>query len=121
MYERYSDQARKVLYIARHEALTAGAPTVDVEHVLISLLQAETPAIRDLVENHGLHERIVGKEQAISALARASAGPEPESEIPAPQSDPFSSSVRQGSAKRKSQKPLLSSFSATKGRWCALI
>lgn len=62
MYERYSDQARKVLYIARHEALTAGAPTVDVEHVLISLLQADTPAIRNLVENHGLSAETLRRE-----------------------------------------------------------
>ena len=48
MSERYTEQARRVLYFARYEAHQAGAPVADTEHILLGLSMAESPVVGEI-------------------------------------------------------------------------
>jgi ATP-dependent Clp protease ATP-binding subunit ClpC len=48
MYERYTEQARRVLYFARHEAHQAGSPMADTEHILLGLLEIDSRPAKDI-------------------------------------------------------------------------
>jgi ATP-dependent Clp protease ATP-binding subunit ClpC len=48
MSEKYTEQARRVLYFARYEAHQAGAPVADTEHILLGLVLSDSPILADL-------------------------------------------------------------------------
>ena len=74
MYERYSEQARRVLYIARHEAHRAGSPMADAEHVLLGLLESESSAAHETLAKAGLRSSLVRQE--FEGSAHLSSSPE---------------------------------------------
>ncbi|PYX29704.1 MAG: hypothetical protein DMG77_11640 [Acidobacteria bacterium] len=41
MFERYTEQARRVIFCARYEASQFGAPEIDTEHLLLGLVREE--------------------------------------------------------------------------------
>ncbi len=54
MYERYTEQARRVLYFARHEAHQAGSPMADTEHILLGLLEIDSRPAKDILARTGI-------------------------------------------------------------------
>ncbi len=50
MFERYTEQARKVLEQARDHARQAGAPSVEPEHILLSLIDLSRSTVRKALE-----------------------------------------------------------------------
>jgi ATP-dependent Clp protease ATP-binding subunit ClpC len=41
MFERYTEKARTVIFVARHEACQHGSPYIETEHVLLGLLRED--------------------------------------------------------------------------------
>ncbi|HEV3141227.1 MAG TPA: Clp protease N-terminal domain-containing protein, partial [Vicinamibacterales bacterium] len=39
MFERYTEQARRVLFFARYEASQSGTVSIEVEHLLLGLIR----------------------------------------------------------------------------------
>ena len=39
MFERYTEEARRVIFFARYEASVFGSPYVEPEHLLLALLR----------------------------------------------------------------------------------
>jgi ATP-dependent Clp protease ATP-binding subunit ClpA len=58
MFERYTEAARRLVFIARHEAAKCGGPFIETEHLLLGLLHQD----RDLAL------RLLGSEQEIDAV-----------------------------------------------------
>ncbi|MGC8762914.1 MAG: ATP-dependent Clp protease ATP-binding subunit [Acidobacteriota bacterium] len=54
MYERFTEMARRVLYLARHEAHQAGLLFTDAEHLLLAILSVDAPTLRELFARAGL-------------------------------------------------------------------
>jgi ATP-dependent Clp protease ATP-binding subunit ClpC len=48
MSEKYTEQARRVLYFARYEAHQAGAPVADTEHILLGLVLSDSPILAEV-------------------------------------------------------------------------
>jgi hypothetical protein len=46
MFERYTENARRVIFFARYEASQFGSPVIDTEHLLLGLLREEKSFIR---------------------------------------------------------------------------
>ncbi len=49
MFERYTQDARKVIFSARQEAATAGSPYIETEHLLLGILEVDTGMARQLL------------------------------------------------------------------------
>jgi ATP-dependent Clp protease ATP-binding subunit ClpA len=41
MFERYTEQARRVIFFARYEASQFGSPYIETEHLLLGLLRED--------------------------------------------------------------------------------
>src|ERR1700676_604717 len=41
MFERYTEQARRVIFFARYEASQYGSPVIDTEHLLLGILRED--------------------------------------------------------------------------------
>ena len=74
MFERYTEAARRVVFLARYEAAKCGSPFIETEHLLLGLLHQD----RDLAL------RLLGSEDAIAAV---------EAQIRSPESPQASTSV----------------------------
>jgi hypothetical protein len=46
MFERYTEKARRVIFIARHEASNYGSPVSEAEHLLLGLLRKDLSLVR---------------------------------------------------------------------------
>ena len=57
MFERYTEQARRVIFFARYEANQFGSPYVEPEHLLLALLREEE-ALRKLVCSEAVRKAI---------------------------------------------------------------
>jgi hypothetical protein len=60
MFERFTEQARRVIFFARYEASNYGSPYIETEHLLLGLLR----------EDHSLADRL-GKEHVVEPEIRA--------------------------------------------------
>jgi ATP-dependent Clp protease ATP-binding subunit ClpC len=49
MFEKYSDQARRVLFFARHEASVLASREIEPHHLLLGVLKEPDPLIEQLV------------------------------------------------------------------------
>ncbi len=62
MFERYTEQARRVLFFARYEASQFGAESVQPEHLVLGWLREDKALVRQFLFSHGateeLHKRI---------------------------------------------------------------
>jgi hypothetical protein len=52
MFERYTEQARRVIFFSRYEASTFGSESIETEHILLGLLR-EDRALRNQLQNQG--------------------------------------------------------------------
>ena len=50
MFERYTEQSRRVIFFARYEASHYGAPMIGPEHVLLALAREDTPLVKRLLD-----------------------------------------------------------------------
>src|SRR5579859_2950391 len=66
MFERYTEAARRFVFMARHEAAKCGSPFIETEHLLLGLLH----------EDRKLALRFFGTEEAIAALEAQIRSPE---------------------------------------------
>ena len=41
MFEKYTEKARRVIFIARYEASQFGSPTIEAEHLLLGLIRED--------------------------------------------------------------------------------
>src|SRR5258708_30131827 len=74
MFERYTEAARRAVFLARYEAAKCGSPFIETEHLLLGLLH----------QDRKLAWRFVGSEEAIAAV---------EAQIRSPESAQASTSV----------------------------
>ncbi len=58
MFERYTENARRVIFFARYEASQFGSPYIETEHLLLALLREDTAIINRFLRSHGLVEFI---------------------------------------------------------------
>ena len=66
MFERYTEGARRVVFMGRYEATKYGSPFIETEHLLLGLLH----------EDRKLALRLLGSEQAIAAVEAQIRSPE---------------------------------------------
>jgi ATP-dependent Clp protease ATP-binding subunit ClpC len=48
MFDRYTEAARKVIFLARYEASLLGSPTLETEHIWLGLLRQNQKLVRRL-------------------------------------------------------------------------
>jgi ATP-dependent Clp protease ATP-binding subunit ClpC len=87
MFERYTEQARRVIFFARHEASELGGPAIEPHHILLALIREDQPLITRLCKLtppslEGIRDRI-----------RASTGPG--EKLPVSVDMPLSSQAKQ--------------------------
>jgi len=61
MFERYTDEARRVIFFARYEASLLGSPTLETEHLWLGLLRECKKVVKRLaprVTAEAVHERL---------------------------------------------------------------
>jgi hypothetical protein len=61
MFERYTEQARRVIFFARYEASQFGSPYIETEHLLLGIMRANAVLSRQLLPNtsmQALHNEI---------------------------------------------------------------
>ena len=57
MFERFNDQARQVVILAFHFARKSGSPSIETEHLLLGLMEADRPrALGFLKSEEGVAE-----------------------------------------------------------------
>jgi methylmalonyl-CoA/ethylmalonyl-CoA epimerase len=49
MFERYTEQARRVIFFARYEASVYGSPEIEPEHLLLALAREDAPMLKRLL------------------------------------------------------------------------
>ena len=62
MFDRYTDEARRVLFFARYEASRLGTPILETEHLWLGLLRECKKVVRRLaprVTAEAVHERLM--------------------------------------------------------------
>jgi len=62
MFERYTDEARRVIFFARYEASRLGSPILETEHLWLGLLREYKKVVRRLaprVTAETVHERLM--------------------------------------------------------------
>ena len=62
MFERYTDEARRVIFFARYEASRLGSPILQTEHLWLGLLRECKKVVRRLaprVTAEAVHERLI--------------------------------------------------------------
>jgi ATP-dependent Clp protease ATP-binding subunit ClpC len=61
MFERYTEEARKVIFFARYEASRLGSPTLETDHLWLGLLRQSRRAIKRLaphITEEAIHQRL---------------------------------------------------------------
>jgi ATP-dependent Clp protease ATP-binding subunit ClpC len=58
MFERYTEEARRVIFFARYEASQFGSPYIETEHLLLGLLRADKALANRFLRSHGAVESI---------------------------------------------------------------
>jgi len=62
MFDRYTDEARRVIFLARYEASRLGSPILETEHLWLGLLRECKKVVRRLaprVTAEAIHERLM--------------------------------------------------------------
>ena len=54
MFERFTEQARRLIFFARHEAARLGSSSIDTEHLLLGLLREDKGRASTLLASRGL-------------------------------------------------------------------
>jgi ATP-dependent Clp protease ATP-binding subunit ClpC len=62
MFERYTEQARRVVFFARYEASVCGGEAIDSGHLLLGLLREGQGLAGRILSRHGVGHDAVGKE-----------------------------------------------------------
>jgi ATP-dependent Clp protease ATP-binding subunit ClpC len=62
MFERYTEQARRVVFFARYEASAFGSTAIDTGHLLLGLLREGKGMSSRILSRHGLTHHGVGEE-----------------------------------------------------------
>jgi len=58
MFERYTEDARRVIFFARYDASQFGSPTIETEHLLLALIREDRSLISRFVRDHSSAESI---------------------------------------------------------------
>jgi ATP-dependent Clp protease ATP-binding subunit ClpC len=58
MFERYSENARRVIFFARYEAGQYGSPYIETEHLLLGLMREDKALATRFLRTHGFIESI---------------------------------------------------------------
>jgi ATP-dependent Clp protease ATP-binding subunit ClpC len=53
MFERYTETARKAIFVARYEASAFGSPYIETEHLLLGILRSDGPLAAQLLKAPG--------------------------------------------------------------------
>jgi ATP-dependent Clp protease ATP-binding subunit ClpC len=62
MFERYTEDARRVIFFARYEASRLGSPILEAEHLWLGLLRQSKKLVKRLaprVTEEAIHERLI--------------------------------------------------------------
>src|SRR4051812_5449400 len=63
MFDRYTEEARKVIFFARYEASRLGSPVLETEHLWLGLLRQNRKAVRRLapqITEEEIYQRLAG-------------------------------------------------------------
>ena len=69
MFERYTDSARRVIFLARYEVSERGSSSIEPEHLLLGLLREDKALIRGLLPSNVSTEMI--RQQVEASLTKA--------------------------------------------------
>ena len=58
MFERYTEKARRVIFVARYEASQFGSPYIETEHLLLGLLREDKALANRFLRSHAAVESI---------------------------------------------------------------
>jgi len=58
MFERYTERARRVIFLARYEASQFGSTTIETEHFLLGLIREDETLFARFLRNHSSNESI---------------------------------------------------------------
>jgi ATP-dependent Clp protease ATP-binding subunit ClpC len=58
MFARYTEEARRVIFFARHEASQSGSPYIETEHLLLGLLREDKALAIRFLRSHAAVESI---------------------------------------------------------------
>jgi len=75
MSDRFTEQARRALYFARHEAGQCGSPLAEPEHVLVGLLEVESALLQLVTTGLQLDGASVRREMGLEPTAAEPSGP----------------------------------------------
>src|SRR5438093_11840590 len=73
MFEKYTEKAKKVLFLARYEARQMGSKVIGSEHLLLGLVKEGGDLVRDLLGRAGVNLELLPAE--LEARGRAGAKP----------------------------------------------
>jgi ATP-dependent Clp protease ATP-binding subunit ClpA len=59
MFERYTEQARRVVFFARYEASVFGSDSIDTEHLLLGLLREDGGLVGRILQRSQVNRRVV--------------------------------------------------------------
>jgi methylmalonyl-CoA/ethylmalonyl-CoA epimerase len=68
MFERYTDQARRVIFFARYEASQYGAAQIDTEHLLLALAREDGPLLSRLLGMEEPVDELRGRLEGLCAM-----------------------------------------------------
>ena len=73
MFERYTEQARRVIFFARYEASNYGSPCIETEHILLGLLREDKEIFRLLprVDAESIRKLVEAKSQGRKSISTA--------------------------------------------------
>ncbi len=75
MFERYSEQARRVIFFARYEASGFGSPYIETEHLLLGLLREDKELAARFRQGPGGIEEVRRRIEVVAAARAATPVP----------------------------------------------
>jgi len=57
MFDRYTEKARRTIFLARYEASQFGSPYIETEHLLLGLLREEKSLANRFLRSRGVDPR----------------------------------------------------------------
>src|SRR5262245_49785796 len=68
MFQRYKERARRVIFVARYEAVQFGSRTIETEHLLLGLIHQDKNLIKGFLGDHSLTEDIRSEIERLSTI-----------------------------------------------------
>src|SRR5947209_15778907 len=70
MFERYSENAKRVIFFGRYEASRRGSREIETEHLLLGLFRVDRRLARKILGSGGLIKRYISSRSSIESIRR---------------------------------------------------